>query len=65
LFYVVLIKATNEVISNVPKTTQAEMKAAVDSASKAFESWSQSSILSRQQILFAYQGLVKSNLVML
>ncbi|CAB3977350.1 methylmalonate-semialdehyde dehydrogenase [acylating], mitochondrial [Paramuricea clavata] len=54
--------ATNEVISNVPKTTQAEMKAAVDSASKAFESWSQSSILSRQQILFAYQGLVKSNL---
>ena len=60
-----LIKATNEVISNVPKSTQAEMNAAVDAATKAFESWSQTSILSRQQILFAYQGLIKSNMVKL
>ena len=61
--YCLLIKATNEVISNVPKATQDEMNAAVDSASKAFESWSHTSILSRQQILFAYQGLIKSNMV--
>ena len=60
-----LIKATNEVISNVPKSTQAEMNAAVFAATKAFESWSQTSILSRQQILFAYQGLIKSNMVKL
>ena len=50
-------------IGNVPKSTQGEMNAAVDAALKAFESWSQASILSRQQILFAYQGLIKKNMV--
>lgn len=40
-----------------------EMKSASDAASKAFKTWSQASILSRQQILFGYQGLVKSNMV--
>ena len=63
LFCVILIKATNEVISNCPKATQDEMNAAVECASKAFEKWSQTSVLSRQQILFAYQGLIKSNMV--
>lgn len=56
-------QATNEVISKVPKTTVGEMKAAVDSASKSFETWSETSVLSRQQILFAYQGLIKGNTV--
>lgn len=57
------LKATNEVVTNVPKTTEEEMMAAVNSSSKAFESWSTTSILARQQILFAYQGLIKSNMV--
>lgn len=54
--------ATNEVISRVPKCTQAEMQAALESNKKAFKSWSQQSVLSRQQVMFKLQTLVKSNM---
>lgn len=54
--------ATNKVITRVPKTTMDEMNSAVDSASKAFKTWSETSVLSRQQILFGYQSLIKSHL---
>lgn len=33
--------ATNEVVTRVPKCTQDEMQAAVDSSKRAFKSWSQ------------------------
>ncbi|CAG01511.1 unnamed protein product [Tetraodon nigroviridis] len=54
--------ATNEVVGRVPKATQEEMLAAVDSCSRAFHSWSETSILSRQQIFLRYQQLIKDNI---
>ncbi|MEQ2170897.1 Methylmalonate-semialdehyde dehydrogenase [acylating] mitochondrial, partial [Goodea atripinnis] len=55
-------QATNEVVGRVPKATQEEMLAAVDSCSRAFRSWSETSILSRQQIFLRYQQLIKDNI---
>lgn len=54
--------ATNEVISRVPKCTQDEMQTALESNKKAFKSWSQQSILSRQQVLFRLQALIKNHM---
>ncbi|CAI5696667.1 unnamed protein product [Oreochromis niloticus] len=54
--------ATNEVITRVPKATQEEMLAAVDSCSRAFRSWSETSILARQQVFLRYQQLIKDNI---
>lgn len=58
-----LFQATNEVVSRVPKATASEMEAAVASCKKAFWNWSETSILSRQQIFLRYQQLIKENLV--
>ncbi|KAG5857537.1 hypothetical protein ANANG_G00020500 [Anguilla anguilla] len=54
--------ATNEVIGRVPKATHEEMLAAVDSCSRAYHSWSETSILARQQIFLRYQQLIKDNI---
>ncbi|KAK2523862.1 hypothetical protein Q9233_009743 [Columba guinea] len=54
--------ATNEVVSRVPKATTSEMEAAVASCKKAFWNWSETSVLSRQQIFLRYQQLIKDNL---
>ncbi|XP_067682553.1 probable methylmalonate-semialdehyde/malonate-semialdehyde dehydrogenase [acylating], mitochondrial [Haliotis asinina] len=54
--------ATNEVVTRVPECTQDEMNAAVASAKEAFKSWSQTTILTRQQIMFRFQQLIKDNL---
>lgn len=54
--------ATNEVITRVPKATSAEMESAVACAKEAFKSWSQTSILSRQQTMFRLQHLIKENM---
>lgn len=56
-------QATNEVISRVPKATQEEMLAAADSSSRAYHTWSETSILARQQIFLRYQQLIKDNIV--
>lgn len=53
--------ATNDVITRVPESTQKEMDSAVAAALNAFPSWSESSILTRQQVMFKYQNLVKEN----
>lgn len=57
------LQATNEVVSRVPKATASEMEAAVASCKKAFWNWSETSVLSRQQIFLRYQQLIKDNLV--
>lgn len=44
--------ATNEVVTKVPQCTQLEMEQAVESAKGAFKSWSTTSPLTRQQIMF-------------
>lgn len=53
--------ATNEVISRVPCATAAEMKAATDSAAEAFKTWKNSSVMTRQGIMFRFADLLKKN----
>lgn len=57
----VLDPATNNLVTKVPEMTDPEMKAAVASAENAFTSWSKTSILSRQQIMFRFVQLVREN----
>lgn len=54
--------ATNEVLTRVPESTPEEMAAAVESCKKAFKSWSQTTVLTRQQMMFKYQQLIKDNM---
>lgn len=51
--------ATNEVISRCPETTTVEMESAVAAAKAAFPDWADTSIVSRQQVMFNLQHLVK------
>jgi len=53
--------ATNNLVTRVPQTTDEELKAAVDSAEKAFPAWRNTSLLARQQILFKYVALIREN----
>lgn len=57
------LQATNEVVTRVPKSTKDEMEAAVAAAKAAFDGWSKETILTRQQVMFNYQALIKENLV--
>jgi len=54
--------ATNQVVTRVPQSTQAEMEQAVESCKAAFRTWSKTTPLARQQIMFKYQQLIKENL---
>lgn len=54
--------ATNQVVTRVPKCTQGEMESAVESSKKAFKTWSQTSILGRQQVMFKLQHLIRNNM---
>lgn len=54
--------ATNEVVTKTPCTTNDEMNAAVASAKEAFKTWSKTSPLHRQGIMFKYQELIKKHL---
>lgn len=53
--------ATQELLCQVPECTPAEMQMAVDSAKKAFKTWSQTSIMARQQIMFKYAQLIREH----
>lgn len=53
--------ATNNLVTRVPQMTDAEMRAAVASAEKAFESWRQTTVLARQQIMFRFVQLIREN----
>ena len=46
-----------------PETTQDEMNAAAKSASEAFKTWKESSVLTRQAIMLKYQQKIKDNAV--
>lgn len=54
--------ATNELVTRVPKCTQDEMQAAVDSSKRAFKTWSQTSILTRQQVMLKLQAIIRANM---
>jgi malonate-semialdehyde dehydrogenase (acetylating) / methylmalonate-semialdehyde dehydrogenase len=53
--------ATNNLVTRVPQSTDAELKAAVESAKKAFPAWRATSVIARQQIMFKFVELVRQN----
>jgi malonate-semialdehyde dehydrogenase (acetylating)/methylmalonate-semialdehyde dehydrogenase len=53
--------ATNNLVTRVPQSTPEELKAAVDSAAKAFPGWKRTSLLTRQQIMFKFVALIREN----
>lgn len=53
--------ATNNLVTRVPQSTDAELKAAVESATKAFPAWRATSVMARQQIMFKFTQLVREN----
>ena len=53
--------ATNNLVTRVPQMTDAELRAAVDSAQRAFPAWRATSLLARQQIMFRYVALIREN----
>jgi len=53
--------ATNNLVTRVPQSTDAELRAAVESAQKAFPAWRATSLLSRQQIMFKFVHLIREN----
>eukprot|EP01112_Ceratiomyxa_fruticulosa_P012637 TRINITY_DN350_c0_g1_i3.p1 TRINITY_DN350_c0_g1~~TRINITY_DN350_c0_g1_i3.p1 ORF type:complete len:556 (-),score=143.76 TRINITY_DN350_c0_g1_i3:104-1771(-) len=54
--------ATQEVVTRVPHSTQEEMNAAVDAASKAFPAWRETSVSNRVRIMFNYVNLLNKNM---
>jgi malonate-semialdehyde dehydrogenase (acetylating) / methylmalonate-semialdehyde dehydrogenase len=52
-----------QVITRVPNATADEMQSAVDAAKEAYKSWSKTSILTRQQVMFKYQDIIRKNMV--
>lgn len=54
--------ATNNLVTRVPQSTDAELKAAAESAQKAFPAWRATSIMSRQQIIFRLTHLIRENM---
>ncbi|KAK7545557.1 methylmalonate-semialdehyde dehydrogenase [Phyllosticta citricarpa] len=53
--------ATNNLVTRVPQSTDAELKAAVDSAERAFPEWRKTSLLHRQQVMFKFVALIREN----
>ncbi|OJD14702.1 hypothetical protein AJ78_04993 [Emergomyces pasteurianus Ep9510] len=53
--------ATNNLVTRVPQSTDAELRAAVESAQKAFPAWRATSIMARQQIIFKFTNLIRAN----
>lgn len=58
----VLNPATQEVVSQVPLTTNEEFKAAVSSAKQAFPSWRNTPITTRQRIMLKLQELIRRDI---
>ena len=50
-------------MTRVPKSTDAEMEAAVASCREAFQTWSKTTVLTRQQAMFKLQHLIRANMV--
>ncbi|MCJ1252675.1 hypothetical protein MMC24_000481 [Lignoscripta atroalba] len=53
--------ATNNLVTRVPQSTDEELRAAVDSAQKAFPAWRATSVLYKQQIMFKFVALIREN----
>jgi delta 1-pyrroline-5-carboxylate dehydrogenase len=55
--------ATQEIVTRVPLTTQAEMHAAVTAASKAFKTWREQPVGVRARVMLKLQQLIRRDLV--
>ncbi|MGF1764293.1 CoA-acylating methylmalonate-semialdehyde dehydrogenase [Aliivibrio kagoshimensis] len=53
--------ATNEVIAELPCTTESEMRDAIKSASQAFQSWKTVALPERARLMLRYQHLLKEH----
>lgn len=53
--------ATQEVIAQVPNSTQEEMRSAMDAATEAFKTWKEIPTPQRARMFLTYQKLVKDN----
>lgn len=58
----VLNPATQEVVSHLPLTTYEEFKDAVIAAKRAFPSWKNTPIATRQRIMFRFQELIRRDM---
>ncbi|KAF5302204.1 hypothetical protein FQA39_LY10243 [Lamprigera yunnana] len=54
--------ATNELVTKVPKSTCREMELAVESSKKAYESWRNTSALTRQQLMLKFQAAIRRDM---
>ncbi|XXG49108.1 hypothetical protein AAC387_Pa02g3377 [Persea americana] len=61
-FIDVLNPATQEVVSQLPLTTNEEFKAAVSAARHAFPKWSNTPVTTRQRIMFKLQELIRRDM---
>jgi malonate-semialdehyde dehydrogenase (acetylating)/methylmalonate-semialdehyde dehydrogenase len=53
--------STQTVVTSVPQTTSSEFTQAVESASKAFETWSRTSVITRQRFAIELQHQIRLN----
>ncbi|XP_019165511.1 PREDICTED: methylmalonate-semialdehyde dehydrogenase [acylating], mitochondrial-like isoform X3 [Ipomoea nil] len=58
----VINPATQQVVSQVPLTTDDEFKAAVFAAKRAFRLWRNTSVTLRQRIMFKFQELIRRDI---
>ncbi|CAG9854898.1 unnamed protein product [Phyllotreta striolata] len=54
--------ATNNLVTKVPKCTHKEMETAVESSRNAFQSWSKTSVLTRQQLMLKLQAVIRRDI---
>jgi len=54
--------ATQEVVSRVPCATQSEMNAAVEAATRAYPAWRETSVMTRQRVMFNLQHIIRENM---
>lgn len=49
-------------VTRVPEATPNELQAAVDSAKEAYQSWKNTSVMSRQQVMLKLQALLRRDI---
>ncbi|WWC91814.1 methylmalonate-semialdehyde dehydrogenase (acylating) [Kwoniella dendrophila CBS 6074] len=53
--------STQTLLTKVPETTSSEFSDAVDAASQAFKTWSKTSVMKRQRVMFDLQHLIRQH----
>ncbi|KAJ8529935.1 hypothetical protein K7X08_036770 [Anisodus acutangulus] len=61
-FIDVINPATQEVVSQIPLTTDKEFKSAVSAAKEAYPSWRNTPITTRQRVMLKFQELIRKNM---